>query len=181
MTVPATSASSGTRRTMRPVASELISPRPAAARSSSSRLPSQPAKRRSSGGSPEAQRTGAAVGGVSRRGSGASRPAIERTTLRPRSVAASRASLLGSARSWRAALSGSSGISAASARGENRSGSESSMSRPIEAGPAAAMRASSSAIWVRGQGHWPRSARVRSSISTMVAGALLRSRGKIRW
>ena len=51
----------------------------------------------------------------------------------------------------------------------------------MAAGSCSTMRVASSATSVRGQGHWPYSASVSSSISTMVAGALRRSRGSRRW
>jgi len=34
---------------------------------------------------------------------------------------------------------------------------------------------------VRGQGHWPRASSARSSIATIIAGALTRLRGIMRW
>ena len=47
------------------------------------------------------------------------------------------------------------GISAATIAGEKRSGSPKMMSRPIDAGSFAESCAMSSAMRVRGHGHWP--------------------------
>ena len=136
-TVAGDVASSGTRRTTRSVASELIRPRPAAARSSSSQAAEPPAKRRSSGGAPRdpAHRRGAGRRG--KRGSGASRPAMASTTLRPRiacgepRVVARQGAQLGAP-----PTPAGSGISAASAPARSGRARRSSRSTPIAAGPA---------------------------------------------
>jgi hypothetical protein len=71
--------------------------------------------------------------------------------------------------------------SAASAPGAERSGSTNSRSTPIAAGPARDSARTSSAIWVRGQGHWPRASSAASSIATTMAGAETRWRGRSFW
>jgi len=52
-----------------------------------------------------------------------------------------------------------------------------STSTPIAAGPAREMAATRSAVTLRGHGHCPRVSSERSSMSTMTAGAELRTRG----
>ena len=66
--------------------------------------------------------------------------------------------------------------------GERRSGSAKTMSRAITAAPASLVRRTSSARRVRGQGHWPNSRRLASSMSRMATGRSAgASRGASAW
>ena len=159
-----TLATRGTRRTRRSGTSTLMRPWPAAARSISGTLERWRAYCRS-GGAPT--------------GDASSRPAIAKTTLRPAIACASRVSLLGRPSSLAASSAGK-GTRRDTSPGENRSGSGNRISSPVAAGPCCAIFEMSSARSVRGQGHCPCCASAISSISTMVTGALLRSRGARR-
>ena len=103
------------------------------------------------------------------------------TTLRLRIALAKTVSPDGYARNVSANPVGRIGIVSAIAAGEKRSGSGNSKSNPIALGLLAAMRSINSAMRVRGHGHWPSLARLFSSISTMIAGSLIRVRGNTRW
>ena len=67
--------------------------------------------------------------------------------------------------------------------GMSRSGSAKTTSKAITTAPSRVRLLMMSAIRVRGHGHWPRrgSARLFSSISTMVTGRMVFTRGSIRW
>jgi phage gp16-like protein len=69
-------------------------------------------------------------------------------------------------------------LSAASA-GFSRSGSGNTMSKPVTTAPSWFNLVTSSAMRVRGHGHWPYFARLFSSISTMVTGFAVFTRGWI--
>ena len=125
-------------------------------------------------------RTGPPRGGLRKRGS-ASPAASPSTTRLPASACAKSSSLLRRERSHWANSSGRSVSSAATDPGEKRSGSGKKRSRPIAAGFASEIRPMSSATRVRGHGHWPWRASEPSSITTMVTGCEIRSRGKSRW
>ena len=115
------------------------------------------------------------------------RPALPRppnspsTTRDCRIASAKIWSLLGSARSLaRVSSSRLRNVSAASA-GLSRSGSENTASKAITTAPSLVSSVTRSAIRVRGHGHWPSFSRLLSSISTMVTGLLVFSRGSMRW
>ena len=71
-------------------------------------------------------------------------------------------------------------VSAATA-GLSRSGSANTMSKAITTAPSAVSLSISSATRVRGQGHWPSFARLFSSMSMMVTGLAVFTRGSMTW
>jgi hypothetical protein len=70
---------------------------------------------------------------------------------------------------------------AASASGDEASGSGIKISIPIASGRAAPVRSISSAMRVRGHGHWPKARTEASSMLTMITGADVRWRGMRIW
>ncbi len=172
-------ATSGTRRITPASESVESRPWPGAARSSSSRLFITPAYwRRLSCGSPPRTRNGAAR---STRPVASGMPAMPSTTGAPESALANTASLLGSA-AMRADSSASASCRCSTMRaGDMRSGSGISTSMPIAAGPALLIASIRFASTVRGQGHWPSSVRLFSSIATTTAGIDLILRGSVLW
>ena len=71
-------------------------------------------------------------------------------------------------------------VSAATS-GLSRSGSGNTMSNAITTAPSLVRLAMRSAIRVRGHGHWPSFARLFSSISIMVTGLAVFTRGSMSW
>ena len=71
-------------------------------------------------------------------------------------------------------------VSAATA-GLSRSGSANTISKAITTAPSAVSLSIRSATRVRGQGHWPSFARLFSSMSMMVTGLAVFTRGSMTW
>ena len=173
----------GTRRTMPSRSGWMVkSPRPAAACSSTGVLRSKPAKSnmKRCGSSPSIASpvTGSVLSSAV---SSSVRPDSPSTTREARMASARTWSLLGSARNRSRVASSRLRNVSATASGLSRSGSANTTSNAITTAPSRVSSLTRSAIRVRGHGHWPSFSRLLSSISTMVTGLAVLSRGSNRW
>ena len=130
-------------------------------------------------GSPPNSRTGVVI----RRGpdGAASRLGATTSTVGTAAMASpSRSSLPGRLARASATSGESPGTISARRGGEKRSGSANRISMPRTLGPPAAMRCTSSATSVRGQGHCPFAARLASSMATITTPLSASARGHSR-
>ena len=103
------------------------------------------------------------------------------TTRECRIASAKTSSLLGNARNFSRVTSSRLRKLSAATSGLSRSGSEKMTSNAITTAPSFVRLATISAIRVRGHGHWPNFFRLLSSISTMLTGLTVFTRGSMRW
>jgi hypothetical protein len=106
-------------------------------------------------------------------------PDCPRITRPCRITLAKTSSLLGRARSFSRVCASSPAKDSAAIRGDIRSGSGNSTSKPIAIAPSPCALATSSAMIVRGHGHCPIAAMLASSMSMMTTGFWVGTRGLI--